>query len=237
MHRFPAQAKRSPWVLVVQVVAVLGVLFAVLLASGWLVSSPDAGSDVVAADSRLTTWVARHRVAGLAGPSEWVGRLGSTGVVLGIGVVAAVVAGCLLRRWWPVRLLAAALTGELLVFLGVSSIIDRHRPPVPHLDAHLPPTSSFPSGHTAAALCLYGGIAVLVCLTTRSAWRWAVVTCAVLVVLGVAASRLYRGAHWPTDVLASLLFASGWLWACVRLLTPPPAERVRKRSLPPAEHL
>jgi membrane-associated phospholipid phosphatase len=33
-------------------------------------------------------------------------------------------------------------------------------------------------------------------------------------------ARLYRGGHWPTDVLASLLFASVRLGACVRWLRP-----------------
>ena len=237
MHHLPARGKGSPWVLVAQLLAVLGVLFAVLLAVGWLVSGPEADTHVEAADGRLTTWFALHRVAGLARPSEWVARLGSTGVVVGIGGTAAVVAGCLVRRWWPVRLLAAALTGELLVFLAVSSIIDRHRPPVSHLDAHLPPTSSFPSGHTAAALCRYGGIAVVIFVSTRSPWRWVVVGCAVLIILGVGASRLYRGAHRPTDVLASLLFASAWLWACARLLVPTPDERVGRKALPRAAHI
>jgi undecaprenyl-diphosphatase len=222
MPHVPNPEQRSSVAIAVQLVAVLAVLFGLLLGAGWLVSGPEADTHVEAADGRLTTWFAAHRVAGLARPSQWVAALGSTGAVVGIGAVAAAVAGYLLHHWWPVRLLCAALTGELLVFLAVSSIIDRRRPPVPHLDAHLPPTSSFPSGHTAAALCLYGGIAAVVCLATRSSWRWAVVTAAVVIVLAVATARLYRGAHWPTDVVASLTFASVWLGACVRLLAPHP---------------
>jgi undecaprenyl-diphosphatase len=233
MAPVPDQRRRSPWSVAAQLVAVLAVLFGLLLGAGWLLSGPEADTDVEVAEGRLTTWLAEHRVAGLATPSRWVCDLGSTGAVVATGLIAAAVAGYLLHEWWPVRLLAVALTAELLVFLGVSSIIDRPRPPVPHLDAHLPPTSSFPSGHTAATLCLYGGIAAVVCLATRSRWRWAVVTAAVVVVLAVAGARLYRGAHWPTDVLASLLFASLWLWACVRLLGPPSARtpvRDRRRE-------
>jgi undecaprenyl-diphosphatase len=191
-----------------------------LLLGGWLVTGPEADSDVEQADGRLVTWFAAHRVAALATPSQLVADLGSTGVVIGVGVVAVVVAWLLLRAWWPVLLLAAALVGELGVFLLTTTIVDRGRPPVPHLDAQLPPTSSFPSGHTAASLCLYGGIAVVVCLATRARWRWAVVGAAALVVLAVALARLYRGAHWPTDVLASLLFAGAWLTTCARSLRP-----------------
>jgi undecaprenyl-diphosphatase len=99
-----------------------------------------------------------------------------------------------------------------------TALIDRPRPPVPHLDAELPPTSSFPSGHVAAAVCLYIGVAALVLRATRAWWRWAVLGAAVLVVVAVALARLYRGAHHPTDVLASLAFAVPWLLVTLRLL-------------------
>jgi undecaprenyl-diphosphatase len=36
----------------------------------------------------------------------------------------------------------------------------------------------------------------------------------------VAYARMYRGAHHPTDVLASVLFAALWLTATVLLIKP-----------------
>jgi undecaprenyl-diphosphatase len=89
---------------------------------------------------------------------------------------------------------------------------------VAHLDAELPPTSSFPSGHTAASICLYGTIAALVLALSRGWWRWLVLTLAVLVIVAVALARLYRGAHFPTDVLGSILFAVPWLLITLKLL-------------------
>ena len=58
--------------------------------------------------------------------------------------------------------------------------VDRARPPVHHLDA-APPTSSFPSGHTAAAIVLYVGLI----LVLHRVWRRNAVTIAVAVVLAL----------------------------------------------------
>lgn len=56
---------------------------------------------------------------------------------------------------------APVMAGELLTFLCVTLVVHRPRPPVARLDV-APETSSFPSGHTAAAVALYGCIAILV---------------------------------------------------------------------------
>src|SRR6478736_6439889 len=77
-------------------------------------------------------------------------------------------------------LLVLALTLEITVFLSVTFIVDRPRPDVIRLNS-APATSSFPSGHTAAAIVLYGGIALVLQRCTRQvllralAWTVAVV--------------------------------------------------------------
>lgn len=189
-----------------------------LLGLGALIVDVESDTAVEAADIAAVEWFVAHRTPTLDALSALVGRLGDTGVVIALGAVACVLGLALLRRWRPVLLLAVALLGELAIFLTATAVVDRPRPPVPHLDAELPPTSSFPSGHTAAAVCLYGAIAVLVLAATRAWWRWLVLAAAVAVVVAVALARLYRGAHHPTDVLASLLFAVPWLMVTIRLL-------------------
>ena len=119
-------------------------------------------------------------------------------------------------------MIATVLVGEVLIFLASAAVVGRPRPPVPHLDGVLPPTSSFPSGHTAAAVCLYGALAALVLRGTRAWWRWVVLALAVALVVGVAFARLYRGAHHPTDVLTSVAFAVPWLLVTLRLVADKP---------------
>jgi membrane-associated phospholipid phosphatase len=210
------------------VAARLGVMLVVLLGLtlgiGWLLTRAKEGDAFEQRDGALVQWFADHRTGLLNTLSGPAAELGNTWVVVSAGVVAAAAAGLAFRSWRPVTALTVALCGELAIFLTTTALVDRPRPPVPHLDAHLPPTSSFPSGHTAAAVCLYGAIAALVLAGARGRWRrWAPVV-AVLLVLVVAAARLYRGAHYPTDVLTSLLFAVLWLFTALRLL-PLPARR------------
>ena len=200
-----------PAALALRLTSVLLVLLGLTLAAGYVLTRADEGDAFERVDRILVAWLADHRTQTLDRLSGPVAELGNTAVVVAVAVVAALVGVLLWRGWRPVVLLAVALGGEVAVFLTTTALIDRPRPPVPHLDTVLPPTSSFPSGHTAAAICLYGVIAAFVLSATRGRGRVAVVVCAVAIVLLVGAARLYRGAHYPTDLLGSLLFAVPWL--------------------------
>jgi undecaprenyl-diphosphatase len=84
-------------------------------------------------------------------------------------------------------------------------VIHSHRPRVVRLE-HLPVNASYPSGHTAASLAVYGGLALL--LTSRftsTAFRVVAWTLVLAMVTFVATSRMYRGMHHPLDVAGGLL--------------------------------
>ena len=220
-HTAVGPARVLPIVRSASFLLVVGVLlFGMLLGIGWLITHVEPGTAVGAADIGILRWLAAHRVPNLDTASLYVVDLASTTTVLVSGALAGVVAALVLRRGWPLLLLVIALIGELVLFLNAAIFVGRPRPAVPHLDAALPPTSSFPSGHTAAAICLYGGVAAIVLRAVRAWWRWLVLGAAVVVIVGVAAARLYRGAHYPTDVLGSVLFAVPWLLIATRTCAP-----------------
>jgi membrane-associated phospholipid phosphatase len=199
-----------------------GLLFVLMLGIGLLLTRTAFGSAVGGADIALLQWVVDHRVPALDTATVWLADIASTTTVLVAGLLVAVVASLVLRHWWPAVLMAVALVGELLIFLNSAILVGRPRPPVSHLDPALPATSSFPSGHTAAAVCLYGGLAVIVLLTANDWWRWLVLALAVLAALAVGGARIYRAAHHPSDVLGGALLGVVWLLVTTRAVSPGP---------------
>ena len=81
-------------------------------------------------------------------------------------------------------------------------------------------TYSFPSGHAAAATLFYGLVASYV-MIARKGWRVRLGTaaaCTVMVLL-VAFSRVYLGAHYLSDVLAGMAGSAAWLTICITAIS------------------
>jgi membrane-associated phospholipid phosphatase len=155
-------------------------------------------------DDSVVRWFAARRTPILDVVSLVCSWLAETLTVVVVGFACAVFLA-VKRLWPPFGLLVMSLTVEVLVYLVVTSFVQRHRPFVHELEQRRP-YASFPSGHTAAAVAFYFSIAVVVVVVTpnrivRGA-AWTLVVAAPLI---VAVARLYRGMHHPTDVLAGYL--------------------------------
>ena len=194
------------------VVAITGLIVMALLivGLGLLLTHVLTPGAVSRWDASVNEWFVTQRTTTLNTVTRWGSDLGATLTIVGIALVSAV-ALAIARRWDAVRLLVISLVLEVSVFLISTILVDRARPDVPRLDVS-PPTSSYPSGHTAAAIVLYVALALIVSALTRNTFlRTVVWILAVALPIVVALSRLYRGMHHPTDVMASVILAIGAL--------------------------
>ena len=195
-------------------------LFVVLLLVGLAISRYLGDDAVGRMDRGLARYFARNRSSGLNQTTEIVSYLAETTTVVGLGVLLFFGARLTWKRWGDSLLVLAALAGEVAIFLGLAALVGRNRPMVPRLDV-APPTSSFPSGHVAAAIVLYGAVAIIASRHLRS--RAAVVLLwlvAIVVPLAVGASRMYRGMHYLTDVVSGGVLGTVWLAISTRALAP-----------------
>ena len=161
-------------------------------------------------DDSSTRWLSTHRGGVLDSVTAALSRSADT---FGILVVALLVLAVLWRRRRGDQMvvLATALALELSAFLAVNAVVGRDRPAVDRLGS-TPSTSSFPSGHTAATLVLYGAIAIFVSATARTlAWRALAWLAAAVLPVAVGFSRVYRGFHHPTDVIFGYILGAAVL--------------------------
>ena len=76
-------------------------------------------------------------------------------------------------------------------------------------------TYSFPSGHATMGTVFFGGAAAVVLhLSRKPPVRGAALVVATTVALVVAASRVYLGAHWTTDITGGILVGLFWVSVC-----------------------
>jgi membrane-associated phospholipid phosphatase len=139
---------------------------------------------------------------------RWLGGPGG-GIYMQVGAILLVL--LLNRRAW---MLAVAATAGGISYSLIVNMVNRPRPTtaeVLQVTEH-PGATSFPSGHVIFITISFA--LVMLCIGYRYLPRWAIPigwALVAAVVLTAAISRVYVGAHWPTDVLASIFIAGGWL--------------------------
>jgi len=197
-------------VLVTAVVGFLGwlVLAALAVGLGALVTHFVVGHSLGHGDLDVARWFAERRTDTWNTVSKIGSYVAETVTVLIVLAVALVVLA--FKRAWPqFGLLVIAMAAEGGVYAIVTYFISRNRPAVPRLE-DLIVADSFPSGHTAASMALYGSLCIVVWSLTRSrVWRGLFLALAILAPLVVGTSRMYRGMHNATDVIGGLLIRAG----------------------------
>jgi undecaprenyl-diphosphatase len=184
---------------------VLGLLVFVLVGWGagelWL-------SIVGSAELELMREVAAHRTQALTAVARAVTWAGSAFLLVPLALVCCLTLARAGRRRETVAL-ALSLGGAILLANLVKLLVFRPRPPVEHLQAV--GGSSFPSTHATQASAFWFALVFVLRAAGGSRVASAVAgALALALVLVVAASRVYLGVHYPSDVVAGVLLGTGW---------------------------
>lgn len=172
-----------------------------------------AEQEFLRADTHLLAWAASLRRPLLTAGMRAVSAFGSFTVLVPLAFLSILL---LARRGARAHalLLAVALAGGWSIDELLKWGFHRARPDI----ARLIDVSgySFPSGHAMVATAFYGMAAYL-------AWRYLpagptrrfAAAAAALLILAIGFSRVYLGAHYPTDVLGGFLAGALWLTCCI----------------------
>ena len=195
-----------------------------LVLCGALLAYAAVAADVVHAgrltelDVDVATWVARSMPSWaewLARPFTWLG--GAVGVT---AVVAAATIWMLVRRARveAVLLLVVAVGIQILVFSAKQGYA-RPRPDLRSAVA-LPSSFSFPSGHAATGIAVFGLLGLLAAtLAGTREQRVAAVGAGFALGALIGASRVVLGVHYLTDVLAGAFLGLAWLCVCLLVVS------------------
>jgi membrane-associated phospholipid phosphatase len=165
---------------------------------------------VVRADLLASQVAHAHSAAPLIESSFAVSALAGTTAALALSAVA-IVTLAVLRHWRGALTLALSVAATQLVVDLLKLAVERPRPAANDVAAGAS-GYSFPSAHSATSVAVYATLAFLAARACCGGRRVLVIAAGAVLVSAVGLSRVYLGAHYPTDVLA------GWLTGGVLVL-------------------
>jgi len=137
------------------------------------------------------------------------------GILLAAISLALIISFLALRRWRLASSVAVAFLVASLFVPVMTAILHGARPTTLNDGVQV---FSFPSGHATLSTTILGISVLLLVHPLSDAYRRiAYLTTAVVIAL-IALSRVYLLAHWPSDVLAGLLFGGSLVFAMAFLL-------------------
>lgn len=194
-----------------------GCVVALVLAQAAVVDGVADSAGPTGLDRSVLDWFLAARSPEVTAVMKVVSAVGGTA---GMTVLAVITAGLLwrARQGAAAVVVIAAAAGAGLLVTGFKHLYMRSRPPV--VDRLTTENSfSLPSGHALGSVVVLGVLAAVVVQAGRRAARGGAVILAAAGIAVIAASRLYLGVHWTTDVLTGWLLGGAWLAACITALT------------------
>lgn len=136
---------------------------------------------------------------------QYVSIPGNNGIP--IVLIGSMTAFLVLRRSY-LKASFMALTGmSILVATALKLLVGRPRPPFFTINPgdllFFVDRYSYPSGHVLFYIVFFGFIAYISSNSLKSPFKWLVIFSCFLLIVLIAPSRIYLGAHWASDVIGS----------------------------------
>lgn len=190
-------------------------VFAVMtLTLGEIAEDVRDGEPLTLADVRFSNWLHTNGSAPLTKVMWLITSLHASVVVCGAAVLVGLYLWRRRQRFWVVALWLSVFGGLLLNNI-LKLIFHRARPHFSDGVQSLT-TYSFPSGHTMISTVFYGALVAFVIANSKS-WSLRIFSgaLALTLIMLVAFSRIYLGAHYLSDVLGAM--AEGLAWIALSL--------------------
>ncbi len=160
-------------------------------------------------DASVQQWAISARSPGATRFFVGVTDIGGPAGCATIAVIAAIVLA-IQKRWRWIAYLAATTGGGALLNMELKRYFARARPDITTM-LKLAKGYSFPSGHAMGSTVVFGALSYFA-FRLLPGWRWksAALAFATTMVIAVALSRVYLGAHWLSDVGAGIVAGSVW---------------------------
>jgi membrane-associated phospholipid phosphatase len=206
LHMTPAQSVRG-WAQLAMA-GVLAVMSALYVAIALLGALGERGSHFLWEEA----WLLMFETSPISfSTAVWLQTLGTDFTLL---IVVMTTVG--IAIWNQRPLLAISIVMSLIVMDAAVRIgwfsLERARPDIIAQGIASPGFHSFPSGHTAKTVAIYGLLASEWFKASGSAIeRMIIIILALLIALVVPFGRMRMGVHWPTDILGGYLIATVWL--------------------------
>ena len=194
----------------IHLLAGLLVFTSMTLTLGEIAEVVDNSEPLTITDVNLSNWLHTNRWAPLTTVMWMITSLHATAIVCSAAVLIGLVLWRKRHYYWVVALWLSVFGGVLLN-RTLKLVFHRARPQFD--DPILTLTSySFPSGHTMIATVFWGALAAFVFAKSKS-WRLRIIAgvVAITMIVLVAFSRVYLGAHYLSDVLAAMAEGLAWI--------------------------
>jgi len=165
---------------------------------------------VINIDQTIATFIYSLRTPFLTDIMKFITSLADVNTIMVLFVFVIVILLVLKKRSHIIPVVIT-LTGNFIFVSLIKTILARPRPILANALV-FEESYSYPSGHALIAITMYGLLIIYLFTFVKShVVRRLSVIVGVFLILAIGFSRIYLGAHWPSDVLASYLIGIFWL--------------------------